>query len=256
MFIWGRVVGALLGIAGGPFGIAFGFLVGFLVDQAIGVRRTQERFKAYFTGADGLGPDALEEVYAARAALATYCAAENGILPASARSRLQSYLSEMENTRHGRRRADTVIEAAEEALSLLAWRELAHTLCEEVPREERAAFAGFVWDLCDREERPIPSANRARLQQVTEALEPGEEVARALSDQHRKLDPAACAIIGVSTTATREEIRRVYRKLAGHFHPDASTGLEEHQRLQAAEAFVRIHAAYETLMQQTESDQT
>src|SRR2546425_2590274 len=50
------------------------------------------------------------------------------------------------------------------------------------------------------------------------------------------------AILGVPTTASEQEIRAAYRKLARRFHPDHNAGDK-----QAAEHFKRIKAAYETL---------
>jgi curved DNA-binding protein CbpA len=50
------------------------------------------------------------------------------------------------------------------------------------------------------------------------------------------------AALGVAATASEQEIRTAYRRLARRFHPDLNAGDER-----AAELFKRITEAYETL---------
>lgn len=49
-------------------------------------------------------------------------------------------------------------------------------------------------------------------------------------------------ILGVQRTATSDEIKRAYRKLAMQFHPDRNPGDEA-----AANSFKRVQEAYDTL---------
>lgn len=49
-------------------------------------------------------------------------------------------------------------------------------------------------------------------------------------------------ILGVSTTATTEEIKKVYRKLAKQYHPDKNPNKS------SEEIFKNINTAYETLI--------
>lgn len=56
------------------------------------------------------------------------------------------------------------------------------------------------------------------------------------------------ALLGVSETATEEEIRKAYRKLAFELHPDRNPGPD------ARERFIEIKEAYELLREDTGSD--
>lgn len=64
------------------------------------------------------------------------------------------------------------------------------------------------------------------------------------------VDQEAYDTLGVSPNATDHEIRTVYRRLAGQFHPDTGGVLEEHQQAESREAFMRIKNAFYRIMEE------
>lgn len=52
-------------------------------------------------------------------------------------------------------------------------------------------------------------------------------------------------ILDVSSSATEEEVKKAYRKLALRFHPDRLQGLSESEKKAAEEKFLRVQSAYE-----------
>lgn len=54
-------------------------------------------------------------------------------------------------------------------------------------------------------------------------------------------------ILGVSKTASQDEIKKAFRKLAVKFHPDHQSGKSDSEKKEAEEKFKKINEAYETL---------
>ena len=54
-------------------------------------------------------------------------------------------------------------------------------------------------------------------------------------------------ILDVSQSATEEEVKKAYRKLAMRFHPDRLNDLSESEKKQAEEKFHRVQAAYDNI---------
>ena len=59
---------------------------------------------------------------------------------------------------------------------------------------------------------------------------------------------SACDTLGVSYTASREEVKRAYRTLSQKYHPDKHTGLDPDIKALTAEKFAQIKRAYDLLV--------
>ena len=54
-------------------------------------------------------------------------------------------------------------------------------------------------------------------------------------------------VLGVSRTATQEEIKKTYRKLAAQYHPDANVDKTKEEQQEREEIFKKLNEAYEIL---------
>lgn len=54
-------------------------------------------------------------------------------------------------------------------------------------------------------------------------------------------------ILDVSNSASEEEVKKAYRKLALRFHPDRLQGLSDNEKKSAEEKFIRVQKAYENI---------
>lgn len=215
----GLLVGAVLGIPLGVYGVALGSLTGFLVDQTI--RRARSR---------RLPPPARHLVTIVR-----YCSGSREM----PRELLATTLSVLAA-------AGAISPASRLGLSPAQWqlpvlstdaRNAARRLRDELP-------PGHVRELCAalREASARGEINEMEATELLGWLHGTE--ADAMEDDVRR----AATILGLDGTASLADAKRAYRHLASQFHPDATLGLSEEQRQEAAEAFRRIREAYETFV--------
>ncbi|MCR4791859.1 MAG: DnaJ domain-containing protein [Lachnospiraceae bacterium] len=55
-------------------------------------------------------------------------------------------------------------------------------------------------------------------------------------------------VLGVSPTASEEEIKKAYRKLSRLYHPDSNMNKSEYEKKQAEEKFKEVQTAYENII--------
>lgn len=73
----------------------------------------------------------------------------------------------------------------------------------------------------------------------------------SLNAMFRTADPsAAYEILEIEATATDEEVKKAYRRMAMKFHPDKVAQLGEDVQKAAGEKFKKVQQAYETLQRQ------
>lgn len=73
----------------------------------------------------------------------------------------------------------------------------------------------------------------------------------SLSAMFRKADPSsAYQILEVPATATDDEVKKAYRRMAMKFHPDKVAQLGEEVQKAAGEKFKKVQEAYETIQEQ------
>jgi uncharacterized protein (DUF58 family) len=61
-------------------------------------------------------------------------------------------------------------------------------------------------------------------------------------------------LLGVPPGAGADEVRRVYKRLASQFHPDTGAPLDKIQQRASEEAFVKIRAAYDRVIENLGKD--
>jgi hypothetical protein len=77
--------------------------------------------------------------------------------------------------------------------------------------------------------------------------EGGREEAAAEEARPEELKKDPYAVLGIDRSASGEEIRRAYRRLAAKYHPDKVSHLGEEFRDLAAKRFKEIKAAFDAL---------
>jgi len=89
------------------------------------------------------------------------------------------------------------------------------------------------------------------LQRIAHDLGISEKDMGSFHAMFRKADPsAAYSILEIPTTATDEEVKKAYRRMAMKFHPDKVSQLGEEVQKAASEKFKKVQEAYETIQRE------
>lgn len=75
----------------------------------------------------------------------------------------------------------------------------------------------------------------------------GSGYSSGTGDYDSVADDSVYAVLGLDSSATDDEVKKAYRRLAMKYHPDRVENLGEEVRRNAEEQFKRINQAYETI---------
>ncbi len=112
-------------------------------------------------------------------------------------------------------------------------------------RKQELAFLTLM-----NRELGLDDANLRRIIAIYESYHQSrQEEAKKTSRRRPSIDRLAGyrTILGISTSANQEEIKKAYRKLVKQHHPDAFANASEAQRRMAEAKFIQIQEAYEAL---------
>jgi len=259
--IWGRVLGAAVGLTAGPFGVALGFLMGFLIDQ-MRMRRTAGSMVARCFG----GSDPVPSQQAAEAAtglpIAVVVFIGLGIRIVVADGFVKDlHLGTVQRELRGRypliarsaRQVESVMQEAVVIGTRIDPVRVVSLLEAQSPVLKAELFAALLRvSLSDG-----PELSPLRIQQL-EAIGAGlglnADDIRTMLRPLRSLNAEARAVLGVDSDIDLAGLRKIYRRLAAEFHPDLAQGLTVDQQRMTNEAFMRIQRAYSTLSRELGGD--
>lgn len=282
--IWGKLIGLALGVFGGPVGAAFGLLVGHLLDVVAGeflLRRTVARF---LTGSERGGPVGTPRQFdraVATAALAIAAVIDSGWRPSDddteafrlgvrkwgrvphaspAPRRIVQRVLQHGSQYFVRLRARLIggqsgryLDAALRLRSQVDLNLLALRVNTEIAANDRAKVIEICRSTLDTTTHGQVGKKLRILAQMIGLSDEWIRVALPSSSGGagpNQIDLQACALLEVAPDANLDEVKRAYRRLAAHFHPDTAEFLSPEQRDASSVAFVRIREAYDRVVSQ------
>ena len=248
----GRLIGTIVGLTGGWYGVIVGLLIGTLFDHLLESHRRSRGLGEFLSTGRGprLKPRQLELWILA--ALATRLVHLTDAGTKEQTRQIRAYLGRHFELK-GSRVEELMDQVAlrprrlnEEAL-IRRWQEL---------RKERLLWTEEVicwfYELAGERREGIRPEERNWIRAVAREMGLTDEQLRSIEEEAPFLEAAAAEILGVPRSASRDQVRRVYRRLASQFHPDTTVVLADDQRRSSEGAFVKIREAYERLMNHLE----
>lgn len=129
-----------------------------------------------------------------------------------------------------------------------------HQVCEQIrhnmPHAVRLQLLHYLIGLAHAD-GSIHRAELELLKRMAHDMGISDKDLGSLSAMFRTADPsAAYQILEIPATATDEEVKKAYRRMAMKFHPDKVAQLGEDVQKAAAEKFKKVQEAYETIQKQ------
>jgi DnaJ like chaperone protein len=129
-----------------------------------------------------------------------------------------------------------------------------HEVCEQVranmPHPARLQLLHYLIGLAHAD-GTVDRTEREMLQDIAHRLGVSDKDLGSLSAMFRTSDPhAAYAILEVPHTASDEEVKKAYRRMAMKYHPDRVAQLGEEVQKAAQEKFRKVQEAYERIQKQ------
>jgi DnaJ like chaperone protein len=229
---FGKWIGAGLGWAfGGPLGAILGFAVGSFVDATRVEVKHGER-----TTTPG-------DFVASLLVLVAAIMKADGKVVRSELDYVKRYFVQAFGTA-----------AASEALQMLRdilnqninVSEISQQIRHRMDYSSRLQLLHFLYGIANADGRIDPSELKL-IEQIAYYLGISSADSGSIKNMFIKSTESAYIILGVDRTATDEEIKKAYRKLAVKYHPDKVNYLGEDIRKKAKEKFQQVNEAYEAI---------
>jgi hypothetical protein len=243
-----KIAGGLFGTLAGPFGNFFGFLIGHLVDILLESARNRREVFLFLSS-----PETSELADVEDGVFSFFTLA--GIL----------LLARGRSLKH---RTNELIDALRPYFPVRSsdykhFGEIGEALeSSEVPTDMRAHARvvgaknpdfSYILEglrvLCGMEEAAaLTEPVVALLGEIATGWERGAEKLAGLLGLSGEGSSDSWGVLGLRPEAGEEELKRVFRVLASHFHPDGAAVLSDLQKQETEEAFKRIRRAYEACL--------
>lgn len=246
----GKVVGLLAGTLGGWFGAIIGLLLGTMFDAIAARLRTDRAIMGYL---EHTGPATFNERESGAAALAALVYL---IIEADVRTKRRE---ETVSVARAARIAESILgtetdyrpelesyaRAAASLGSAVNPDLLSESLCARRRSvEDRAKIAARLAEIASG-----PRGD-ALVDRIASIIAPGFH--RRSPSNAENENEESYRLLGLAPGASIDEIKAAFRKLAVQFHPDGLARLGSEREKKAAEAFMRIEAAYRRILRKAE----
>ncbi len=240
---YSKWIGGALGWAmGGPIGALFGFALGYIADDSAfkgskaqpSANRNYEKYRHHTNSGDF--SSALIVLSAA------IMKADNKLM----KSELD-YIREFFRKQFGEAAAAQQIGLLKELLKKdIQVKEVCEQIRYYMEHANRLQLMYYLFGIA-LSDGQVDKSEMHLIEQIAGYLGLSDKDYASLKAMHYKDKDAAYKILEIEKTATDEEIKKAYRRMAMKYHPDKVRGLGEQHEKAAQEKFIKVQEAYEQL---------
>ena len=241
-----RIIGALIGFfSSGFFGAIVGFMIGSYVDYAYGAEETTSYNQGSFNSYGGYQTNQVQPSDFKNSLLILIAAVmkADGVAMKSELDLVKSMLLRTYGEQESRNMLLQLREYLKKEHNL---NEVCRNLRNRMSYSPRLELVHILFRI-SRADGIISEAEISLIQQVATQLGVSHTDYLSLKAMFVESADADFKILDVSNSASEDEVKKAYRKLAMRFHPDRLQGLSEGEKKSAETKFLRVQKAYENI---------
>ena len=241
-----RIIGALIGFfSSGFFGAIVGFMIGSYVDYAYGAEETTSYSQGSFNAYGGYQTNQVHPADFKNSLLILIAAVmkADGVAMKSELDLVKSMLLRTYGEQESRNMLLQLREYLKKEHNL---NEVCRNLRNRMSYSPRLELVHILFRI-SRADGVISDAEISLIQQVATQLGVSHTDYLSLKAMFVESADADFKILDVSNSASEDEVKKAYRKLAMRFHPDRLQGLSEREKKSAESKFLRVQKAYENI---------
>lgn len=230
----GGTLGWVLG-GGSPIGAIFGFAVGSMVDAT-----------SFEKGSAGKGPmrtTAPGDFTASLLVLTAVVMKADGKIMKSELDYVKSFFSRQFGARHTQQHMQMLKEVLTKDIPV---RQVCLEIRQNMDHPLRLQLMHYLFGIAAADGK-IDASELRVLTQISDYLGVNERDFTALKAMFVKDTESAYKILEIEKSASDDEIKKAYRKMAVKFHPDKVSHLGEEHQKSAKEKFQKVQEAYENI---------
>ena len=241
-----RIIGALIGFfSSGFFGAIVGFMIGSYVDYAYGAEETSSYNQGSFNSYGGYQTNQVHPSDFKNSLLILIAAVmkADGVAMKSELDLVKSMLLRTYGEQESRNMLLQLREYLKKEHNL---NEVCRNLRNRMSYSPRLELVHILFRI-SRADGVISDAEISLIQQVATQLGVSHTDYLSLKAMFVESADADFKILDVSNSASEDEVKKAYRKLAMRFHPDRLQGLSDGEKKSAEAKFLRVQKAYENI---------